>query len=364
VTRQPSKNAVASHQEMPDFAPSQARGGAIALDPISLLPPLLRNPHESLQPLNFALFCHLSASPLKNTTPDKASRGMRSGRRSAVVSSDSLKQAYYNDNDPFVAAWLDNLIRANVITGGTVDGRDIREVKPDDVRGYVRAHFFAGIAGWDYALRLAGWPEEWPVWTGSCPCQPFSVAGKRKGSRDERHLWPEWFRLIAECRPPVIFGEQVESTAAKAWLDTVFDDLESIGYSCGAAVLPAAGVGAPHVRHRIWFVAAGLLSNPNSTRQPGRQQCQNHHASYERRGSDDFGQAGKGCDFWRSAEWILCRDGRARPTQPGIRPLADGIPGRVGRLRAYGNAIVPQVAAEFVRAFMEAIATPPADLAT
>src|SRR5437879_4731102 len=84
---------------------------------------------------------------------------------------------YYNDSDPFVCAWLRKLIAARLIPAGDVDERPIQEVSPEDVRGYTQAHFFAGIGGWAYALRLAGWPDDRPVWTGSAPCQPFSIAG-------------------------------------------------------------------------------------------------------------------------------------------------------------------------------------------
>lgn len=87
-----------------------------------------------------------------------------------------MRYAYYNEIDPFKAEWLRELIRAGVIMDGEVDGRSVEEVRSEDVRGYVRCHFFAGIGVWDYALRQAGWPDGRPVWTGSCPCQPFSVA--------------------------------------------------------------------------------------------------------------------------------------------------------------------------------------------
>ena len=125
---------------------------------------------------------------------------------------------YYNEFDPHAAEWLRNLIAAGLIAGGDVDERDIREVQADDLRGYVQCHFFAGIGGWSHALRLAGWPDDEPVTTGSCPCQPFSSAGKRKGTDDERHLWPEFRRLISECRPSVVFGEQVASKFGRQWL--------------------------------------------------------------------------------------------------------------------------------------------------
>lgn len=163
--------------------------------------------------------------------------------------------AYYNEIDPFAAQWLHNLIDAGHIAPGDVDTRSITEVQPDDIKNYTQVHLFAGLGGWSLALRLAGWPDDRPVWTGSCPCQPFSSAGKQKGHADERHLWPEMFRLVRECQPSVVFGEQVSSAIGHGWLDGVFGDLEGAGYETGAAVLPACFVGAPHMRARLYFVA-------------------------------------------------------------------------------------------------------------
>ena len=165
------------------------------------------------------------------------------------------KWAYYNEIDPFASEWLRNLIRAGAIMEGEVDERDIREVSPADVAAFEQVHCFAGIGGWAHALSLAEWPRGRAVWTGSCPCQPLSIAGKRAGFADERHLWPEWFRLICECHPPTIFGEQVGSKIALEWLDLVCADLEGAGYAIGTADLPAGGVGAPHIRQRLWIVA-------------------------------------------------------------------------------------------------------------
>ena len=247
--------------------------------------------------------------------------------------------AYYNEIDPYAAQWLRNLIAAGHIAPGDVDERSITDVRPDDLRGYEQCHFFAGIGGWSLALRVAGWPDARPVWTGSCPCQPFSAAGKQRGSDDERHLWPTFFDLIRERRPASVFGEQVAGAAGLAWLDHVCADLEGAGYAAAAADLCAAGVGAPHIRQRLYWVAH---ADGRDARTEGLQRSGQHGQQP---------QDGGACLVaWRDLEWIECSDGKARPTQPGLFPLAHGVPSRVGRLRAYGNAIVPQVAAFFVMA--------------
>lgn len=163
--------------------------------------------------------------------------------------------AYYNERDPKAAAWLRELINRGLIAPGFVDERSIEDVIPDELDGYTQCHFFAGIGVWSYALRQAGWEDDRPVWTGSCPCQPFSAAGKRTGTADERHLWPAFFHLINQCRPDVVFGEQVASKDGLAWLDLVRSDLEGASYAVGAADLCAAGFGAPHIRQRLYWVA-------------------------------------------------------------------------------------------------------------
>lgn len=162
--------------------------------------------------------------------------------------------AYYNEIDKFAAQWIRELIREGLIPDGVVDERSIEDVRPDELTGYTQCHFFAGIGGWAYALRLAGWPDDRPVWTGSCPCQPFSAAGKRKGTADERHLWPAFFWHISQQRPVTVFGEQVASKDGLSWLDTVQLDMEGAGYAVGAVDTCAAGYGAPHIRQRIYWV--------------------------------------------------------------------------------------------------------------
>ena len=426
--------------------------------------------------------------------------------------------AYYNEIDPYAAAWLRNLIRDGHIADGVVDERSISDVKPEELYEFTQCHFFAGIGVWSHALRSAGWEDDRPVWTGSCPCQPFSGAGSRKGMADERHLWPHWFHLIEECRPPTVFGEQVASKDGLGWIDLVQADMESSNYAIGAFDLCSAGFGAPHIRQRLWFVAdtdnprsQGWISGrsdtqrqdqhghvgrggttdrlayaeseqgasrdhggePRETGEPqqiqsggsgsgavgvgdtdhggsqgsgetrvgqgveqsgsqpsrtstdigmddtisdrrhegrnwdhgrnvgeqpdpdgkdvgmGNAQHDGQSASSEPRSDDQdapddkkeqivpvqsegasisrddrSGDGGKGGGdtetrayetngFWADADWLLCRDGKWRPVRPQSFPLAHGATARVGRLRAYGNAITAQVAQGLIESYME-----------
>jgi DNA (cytosine-5)-methyltransferase 1 len=176
--------------------------------------------------------------------------------------------AYYNEFDPKAAAWLRELIRRELIAPGDVDQRSIEDVTPDDLRPYTQCHFFAGIGVWSYSLRLAGWPDDRPIWTGSCPCQPFSAAGKGGGFADERHLWPAMLHLIRERRPDIWLGEQVASKDGLTWFDLVRDDLEGEGYAVGAVDTSSALTGAPHIRQRL-RIAAKRLADASMWRQPG-----------------------------------------------------------------------------------------------
>ena len=480
---------------------------------------------------------------------------------------------YANENDPKAAHWLSRL----PLDFHQIDSRSIEDVRADEIEEFTQCHFFAGIGGWSYALQLAGWPIDAPVWTGSCPCQPFSSAGKQRGEKDERHLWPEWFSLIRECRPPIIFGEQVAGAqvvgkvkskgsevrpevseeapsqgvgearedasiekgagvqsgrpregypstdrqgclrsdgtviepgqrknvgqsvfgsdrarerifvfehssglpwrehgngrvgreysypngdgphgpttgeverlvqeigerAAKEfewpWLSRIQTDLERAGYTVGSCVLPACSVGSPHIRQRLFWVAyddserftrwtkrdsetnqfreqaplwndacgcsddgglghtkcelsgrdsrAGaeaegvckLRAIGDSTRSPGSIDGMGNAANDGEGSGWETETAGSGrnvsrgssepirritsvrrseAGFWRGADYLYCSDGKYRPVEPGTFPLAHGVPGRVAQLRGLGNAIVPQLAAIFIRSSIEAL---------
>ena len=157
---------------------------------------------------------------------------------------------YYNEHDPKAAAWLRELIKAGEIPDGVVDERDIQTINPNELTTYIQCHFFAGIGGWSYALKLAGWPEDEPVWTGSCPCQPFSLAGKQAGKTDARHLWPAFSKLIGSQKPSVVFGEQVASAIKFGWLDEVQDDFKKNDYEFGASILSSDLVGSPQKKEK------------------------------------------------------------------------------------------------------------------
>jgi DNA (cytosine-5)-methyltransferase 1 len=201
--------------------------------------------------------------------------------------------AYYNENDPFLAAWLRNLIAAKLIADGFVDERSIVDVQPSDLKGFAQVHLFAGVGGWPYALRLARWSDDEPVWTGSCPCQPLSIIGLRKGHTDRRHLWPAFHCLIAQRRPPIVFGEQIAGGDGLEWLGGVRADLEDRGYAVGAANLCAAGQGAPHDRDRLYFVA-----NANAQHVATRQRREHHRHETGRDARDDFNAIRRTPNFW------------------------------------------------------------------
>jgi len=316
--------------------------------------------------------------------------------------------AFYNEPDPYAAAWLRNLIAAGHIAPGIVDERPIQEIEAWELVGFTQCHFFAGIGVWSHALRRAGWPDDQPIWTGSCPCQPFSAAGQRKGISDERHLWPTWFKLIDQCKPPIVVGEQVASKDGLGWLDLVSTDLETSDYAVAAADLCAAGFGGAHIRQRLYFVGlADALRNgtgsitgngncPQAAPQgidrnsPGTGIANGNNDPTSGLADDDctrsFPRDGNGatsrqgnstpstssngesrnlCDQrqiakrWLDADWLLCRNPVGepswRPVEPGTFPLDNAVAGRMGLLRAYGNALDAETATGFCKVIREII---------
>jgi DNA (cytosine-5)-methyltransferase 1 len=364
--------------------------------------------------------------------------------------------AYYNEFDPKAAAWLRQLIKNGMIADGEVDERSIIEVQANDIRGFTQHHFFAGIGGWSYALRLAGWSDTRPVCTASLPCQPFSVAGAQKGVDDERHLLPHFIELVKQCNFQTIFGEQVPSAIKHGWLDDLCTEMEREKYRVGQIVLTAAGEGAPHIRQRLYWVADSSKQRQSGQRELGQplhttenqdreinriigtgdinNRMENAISNGQRErpeiGGGIFGQHqdGETCNQserrsevcrlgntehdgqptssqsrsdatsirhsetwtnstsesegaspsrviseWTDPDWLYCRDEKYRPIKSSIEPLANGLPrgmgyssdpsepidadntqeARVMRLKGYGNAIVPQVASSFIKAFMQ-----------
>lgn len=240
-----------------------------------------------------------------------------------------MPDALYNEIDPYAVEWLRALIAAGHIAPGVVDARSIQHLSPADVAGAGQRHFFAGIAGWSYALRLAGWPDDVDVWTGSCPCQPFSSASRGRGGGFDspKHLWPVWRDLIAECRPAVVLGEQVATGDGALWFWHVRRDLEALGYSVGASDLCASTMGfAP--RQRLFFVA---------------------HTD---------GESERAREVYAEVARLPPLAGLAADERPDLHRVVqegDGFPGAMGQRRAYGNAINPLVAATFIRAVAGAL---------
>lgn len=247
--------------------------------------------------------------------------------------------------------------------------------------------------------------------TGGFPCQPFSVAGKQKGATDDRYLWPEMLRVIAQAQPDWVVAENVVGIVTLA-LDQVLTDLEGEGYACGTVVLPACAVDAPHRRDRVWIIGRNTNSNGGPTgsvnaktpKLPGdvaypesgdhrnvgqdiRQASGEVHASSHAGGfGRRFDRLEDGADVadtdssgmersWseqqaagvgRESENVPEQGKHKRPVglhnragstpdsdwwavEPGMGRVAHGIPNRVDRIKGLGNAIVPQVAYEIIK---------------
>lgn len=245
---------------------------------------------------------------------------------------------YYNEHDPKAAAWLRELIAYGHIAPGLVDERSIEDVAPAELAEFTQCHFFAGIGGWPLAFRYAGWPDDRPAWSGSCPCQPFSIGGEGKGVSDERHLWPAFKWHIAQRQPPVVFGEQVASKDGREWLAGVRLDLEDMGYAVGASDLCAASVSAKQNRPRLWWFANAAGEHGETRRL--LEKGQKRGSSLSTGGLASLEVAGQ---WWRS------HSGADR--QPTLVRSSYGLS---SVLRGFGNAIVPELAAQFIQACEEA----------
>ena len=157
---------------------------------------------------------------------------------------------------------------------------------------------------------------------GGFPCQPFSVAGRRAGMDDDRWLWPEFARTIRELRPRYVLVENVPGLLVGGGMGAVLGDLATLGYDAEWESIPAAAVGAPHLRYRVWIVAYADEPRPQGH---GRLDCERDGA-----GERPAGASSPALDGW----WR---------TEPDVGRVAHGVPARVDRLRSLGNAVVPQV---------------------
>jgi DNA (cytosine-5)-methyltransferase 1 len=255
---------------------------------------------------------------------------------------------YYNEFDPKTAAWLRQLIKNGAIPDGHVDERSITDVSPSDLKGYVQCHFFAGIGGWSLALQLAGWPSCLPVWTGSCPCQPFSKGGNSLGYNDPRDLWHSMHRLISFIRPQFVFGEQVERAIKFGWFDRLQADLAKDNYSSGGVVMGAHSKALPHPRQRLFWFAHTSGELDLGKKLPQERWSSSIPSIWQ---SEKIFQEGQG----RVDELVARRIAERVSSYSEALSILDGIPGRMVGIRGAGNAIVPQVAAEFIRASVEVV---------
>lgn len=208
------------------------------------------------------------------------------------------------------------------------------------------------------------------ILTGGFPCQPFSHAGNKKGTADDRYLWPEHFRIIQESKPIFVVGENVTGIIDME-IDNIIADLESEGYTTEQFIIPAISVNAPHRRDRVWIIA---YSDNNTIRLLGKKireeaeiQRINRKELYPRvsertdnvpsysnstrlQGSKNKGSSKrKGQRKYQQFAGSICPTWENFPTQSPLCGRDDGVPDRVDRLKGLGNAIVPQVAYELFK---------------
>lgn len=262
---------------------------------------------------------------------------------------------------------------------------------------------FSGIGGFDLGLERAGmrcgWQVEidpfcqrvlakhWPdvrrygdikechnlppvdLICGGVPCQPASVAGKQRGTSDDRWLWPEAFRIVREVRPAWLLFENVCGILALesgVVFENLLLELEALGYEVETAIIPACGVDAPHRRDRVWIVAHSKSERDRGEQREFRQeerrqgialswdteQSGQDVADSYRQGSQGWNKRQRSAGEWTagSSRWPDEADGFP---QSAIRRVAHGVPSRVDRLKALGNAVVPQVIETIGRAILK-----------
>ena len=205
------------------------------------------------------------------------------------------------------------------------------------------------------------------VVVGGFPCQPFSIAGKGKATQDDRHLWPDMFRVIKETKPTWVIGENVRniiSISDGMVLEQVYLDLESEGYEVQSFIIPASAVNAPHQRYRTWIVAYSrrTLQSRTKLRKENENEVGKGYANQSERSSktsesDVADTDSKGLQRTKQHETYNGETKTQYTTakcfeekgyywefEPNVGRVANGIPNRVDRLRGLGNAIVPQIA--------------------
>ncbi len=183
-------------------------------------------------------------------------------------------------------------------------------------------------------LTAANGPSEVDLICGGYPCQPFSTAGKRDGKKDDRHLWPEVNRLLAEYRPSWGLFENVAGHISMG-LDDVLSDLEKQGYTARTFIIPASALNAPHRRDRVW-----IMANSNRERLQGGATSRN--VGCKRAGGDKLTER---CGYNTRQTWL---------SEPNVGRVANGVPNGVDRLKSLGNAVVPQIPEILGHAILEA----------
>lgn len=250
----------------------------------------------------------------------------------------------YTDIDEFCIWWIKRLVLQQELPYGECLTEDITNFDMGLLEWYNHCHFFAGIGGWALALSMAGVTHDFNVWTGSCPCQPFSTASTNpKGVEDDRHLWPEMERLIDFGKPTTFFGEQVASKYGWDWLSNVRADLENQDYEFGSAQLSAANCGLPHIRKRLYFVAHSM-----------------------RLRQERMEPTWKTIRLGLTQEKPKINSNRIPPRSefkpnPSFLLSHDGIPPHMAKsvIHGFGNAIVPELASLFIQSSFEAINSSP-----